>query len=128
MNEKEFEYWLKQSEKMKEKADVWETLPLESKEFVDCNILRVAVGTTGYKGGDSGHGGRTVFALEGVACTDMRVSINGGEVVSADRIKIIFGGDSEMDTFTKSLLFAAAYMKKKTKPTPWYKKLFTKLN
>ena len=30
-----------------------------SRDILSANILEVEAGTTGYKGGDSGHGGRT---------------------------------------------------------------------
>ena len=31
------------------------------RDVVSCNILEVEAGTTGYCGGDTGHGGRTYF-------------------------------------------------------------------
>lgn len=34
-----------------------------SRDIVSANILEVEAGTTGYKGGDSGHGGRTYSVL-----------------------------------------------------------------
>lgn len=125
MTQEEFNYWLNRSENFPRDIK-WKAVPLEYKEFVDCNILGVSIGTTGYKGGDTGHGGRTIFSLTNVSSTDMRVSINDGEVVDADSIKIIFGGDAEMDTFTKALMFAAEYMRGKTSTTPWYKRLIFK--
>ena len=30
-----------------------------TRDVVSCNILEVEAGTTGYRGGDTGHGGRT---------------------------------------------------------------------
>lgn len=79
---------------------------LESKEIVDCNILKVTVGTTGYKGGDTMHGSRTLFELKNMASTDMRVSINDGELEDVEKVTLVFGGDSELDTFKEALLFA----------------------
>lgn len=35
-----------------------------SREVVSCNILEVEARTTGYKGGDTGHGGRTYFSIK----------------------------------------------------------------
>ena len=32
-----------------------------TRDVVSANILQVEAGTTGYKGGDTGHGGRTYF-------------------------------------------------------------------
>ncbi len=44
------------------------------KEIVSANILEVEVGTTGYMGGDTGHGGRTFFRIKDLASTDMRLA------------------------------------------------------
>ena len=60
-----------------------------SRDVVSCNILEVEAGTTGYCGGDTGHGGRTYFRIQDAACTDMeihsyttRCGSNGFEVCS----------------------------------------------
>ena len=76
-------------------------------------ILDVSVGTTGYCGGDTGHGGRTYFKLSNVACTDMHCKIvpsqhhDGG----VDEIEIEFGGDMELDNFIDALEFALRVLK-----------------
>ena len=44
-----------------------------SRDVVSCNILEVEAGTTGYCGGDTGHGGRTYFRIQDAACTDMEI-------------------------------------------------------
>lgn len=44
-----------------------------SREIESCNILEVEAGTTGYCGGDTGHGGRTYFRIQNAASTDMEV-------------------------------------------------------
>lgn len=35
-----------------------------TRDVVSCNLLEVEAGTTGYMGGDSGHGGRTYFHIK----------------------------------------------------------------
>ena len=35
-----------------------------TRDVVSCNILEVEAGTTGYRGGDTGHGGRTYFRIK----------------------------------------------------------------
>ena len=85
------------------------------KSIEDCNILSVEVGTTGPQGGDTGHGGRTYFRISNDASTDMRcivVTSRGkryefDNAVDVDQIEIMFGGDSELDTFISALDFAA---------------------
>ena len=38
-----------------------------TRDVVSCNILEVEAGTTGYRGGDTGHGGRTYFRIKDIA-------------------------------------------------------------
>ena len=52
-----------------------------TRDVVSANILQVEAGTTGYKGGDTGHGGRTYF----------RISDEGG--------------DCELETMIRALKF-----------------------
>jgi hypothetical protein len=92
---------------------------IEVKTFIDqspnCNILSYEVGTTGPQGGDTGHGGRTYFRISDDASTDMRciVKTHDGKTHEFDgaadvaQIEIMFGGDSELDTFIEALEFAA---------------------
>ena len=85
------------------------------KSMESCNILSVEVGTTGPQGGDTGHGGRTYFRITNDASTDMRCIVKTqrgktykfNDAVDVDQIEIMFGGDSELDTFISALDFAA---------------------
>ena len=77
--------------------------PIFKKHIVSANFLEVTAGTTGYEGGDSGHGGRTYIRIEDASCTDIRVkpienSGNGG-------VEIILGGDCELSTIIRGLDF-----------------------
>lgn len=109
------------------------------KEIVDCNIIEVEVGTTGHRGGDTGHGGRTVFKIKDLASTDMRLSFSSiplpkgtikdmikhedgraiertvGTGIDAESIEITFGGDCELDTFIEALRFALETLESKVK-------------
>ena len=80
------------------------------KEIVNCNILKVQVGTTGFCGGDTGHGGRTYFSLEDLASTDMTVMV-GGQLFERGKVELYFGGDAELETFIEALEFAAKSLK-----------------
>lgn len=44
-----------------------------NRDVVSCNMLEVEAGTTGYCGGDTGHGGCTYFRIQDAACTDMEI-------------------------------------------------------
>lgn len=70
------------------------------KEFVNCNILEVEVGTNGYQGGDSGHGSRTYFKLKDLCSTDIEI------IPYRDGFEVMLGGDSELTTFIQALKFA----------------------
>lgn len=73
------------------------------RDVVDCNILEVVAGTTGYKGGDSGHGGRTYFSIKDLAGTDIRVKTIGSE--GRGGFEVTLGGDSELETIIQALKF-----------------------
>jgi len=81
-----------------------------SKEITSCNILKCSVETNCPQGGDSGHGGRTKFILENLASTDMSILVHG-DALEPDKIEIMFGGDSECETFIEALQFAQQTLK-----------------
>lgn len=86
-----------------------------SKEIVSCNILTVEAGTTGFMGGDTGHGGRTYLRITDEASTDMDCRVvDNGEEYNFDyprQIEIMLGGDCEMETFIEALEFAVQTLK-----------------
>lgn len=85
------------------------TIKTKMTECVSANVLGVEVGTTGIKGGDTGHGGRTYMKLQDLSSTDMRVRVNNGEwvnLMSEGPLEIAFGGDAELETFIQALMFA----------------------
>lgn len=59
-----------------------------------CNIIGFSVGTTGYCGGDSGHGGRTIFTIFDRLSSDMRATT----YCDGSVLRVELGGDSELDT------------------------------
>ncbi len=85
-----------------------------TREVISANILEVEAGTTGYMGGDSGHGGRTYFRISDCGGTDMEVrtfvdrhGCNGFEV--------ILGGDCELETTTRALKFITKALEDESK-------------
>ena len=89
-----------------------------------CNIIEVETGTTGHMGGDSGHGGRTYFRIEDLACTDMwcRLYNNGKEYEFGNigLIELMFGGDAELDTFCEALRIGYEVLKNDAYSLPDY--------
>ena len=80
---------------------------IAEKEIPNCNILKVKVGTTGYCGGDAGHGCRSFVMLTNLSSTDWKAAVKsdpGGDVQS---IRIDLFGDSELETIIEALRFAA---------------------
>ncbi|NCB67116.1 MAG: hypothetical protein EOM48_13255 [Bacilli bacterium] len=83
----------------------------KKKEFGSANVLSVEVGTTGYCGGDAGHGAKTAFEITDEAGTAWEARItyqNGVTVVFEDpkKVEIVALGDCEAETFTDALKFA----------------------
>lgn len=61
-----------------------------SRDVISCNVLEVEAGTTGYCGGDTGHGGRTYFRIQDAACTDMEIHSYTTRCGSSGRNEIRF--------------------------------------
>ena len=64
-----------------------------------CNIIGFAAGTTGYCGGDSGHGGRTFFSISDRLSSDIRFTTSRDGL----ELSVEIGGDSELDTIIQAL-------------------------
>lgn len=90
-------------------------VPTQTREMVSANVIEVEVGTTGHRGGDSGHGGRTYFRIKDLGSTDMSAKITGESCGNAGEIEISFGGDCELDTFIEALEFALKTLKEASK-------------
>lgn len=84
-------------------------------EIVSANMLDIEVGTTGYCGGDTGHGGRTYFRIENIASTDMKAKVITDNYGDTKEVIIEIGGDTELDTFIQSLEFALQVLKEQSK-------------
>ncbi len=72
-----------------------------SRDVVSCNILEVEAGTTGYRGGDTGHGGRTYFRIQDAACTDMEIHSYTTRCGS-NGFEVCLGGDCELEDHDSS--------------------------
>lgn len=88
-----------------------ETVETKKKMFTGCNMFEVEVGTTGYQGGDSGHGCRTFISFSDAGGTDMSVEKIDEEYGNGSVI-LTFGGDSELSQLIKALKFVRKHLKK----------------
>ena len=89
-------------------------VPCTCSDIEDCCIVRVTAGTNGYKGGDAGHGSRSVFMLQDEASTAMMARVNGGMMLEASSVLIAVGGDAELECLMDSLETAWLEMARKT--------------
>lgn len=85
-------------------------VPTLKKEICNINTLSVEVGTTGYKGGDTGHGGRTYLCIKDEDCTDIKAHISSVEGRLSVEMKL--GGDAELNTLIDALEFASTTLRK----------------
>lgn len=91
------------------------TIPTWKAEIINANMLEVEVGTTGYCGGDTGHGGRTYLRLKDLGSTDLSASIVTDNCGDTEEVIMEFGGDTELSTLIEALEFAVKVLKDQTK-------------
>lgn len=75
-----------------------------TRDVISANILEVEAGTTGYMGGDSGHGGRTYFRISNDFGTDIDVT-PFTDKYGCDGFEVTLGGDCELETIIRALKF-----------------------
>ena len=78
------------------------------------NIMTAEVGTTGYCGGDSGHGGRTYIKIKN-EMGDFSVFSSGD--ADSKEVELLIGGDSELATTIECLEFILKELKGKAEQT-----------
>lgn len=84
-------------------------------EITSANILEVEVGTTGYQGGDTGHGCRTYLRIQDQGCTDINVNVLVDKFNKPEGFVLELGGDTELATFIEALEFAVNVLKEQSK-------------
>lgn len=89
---------------MKEKI----TLPLASYTYEGGCITEISVGTTGYRGGDWGHGSRVYLRIKNIASTALKVGIDKSQPEDVDEVVLVMGGDHELSALLQMLKFAVA--------------------
>lgn len=85
----------------------------EQLEITDACVMKVTAATNGFKGGDSGHGSRTVVILEDEGSVDWGVIVDGVKHSAPRKITLSLGGDAELRSIIKALRFAANSLSKK---------------
>jgi hypothetical protein len=78
----------------------------DRKSFQNCNILTFTANTNAPKGGDAGHGGKTVLQLINEGGTDWALFLDGKEVTMFATVRLELYGDAEAATFLEGLKYA----------------------
>lgn len=84
---------------------------IHSHSMVNANMLTVQAGTNRPRGGDSGHGGRTVLRIIDDGATAISVKVNGRQEENATEVELVFGGDTEAATLIEGLEFAVRVLR-----------------
>ena len=79
------------------------------------NIIEVEAGSTGLRGGDRGHGGRTYFRVKNIGGTDMWSQVFG--VNNENGFEVRLCGDIELMTMIETLEFITQALKDSVKET-----------
>lgn len=93
--------------KMVNKVDV-ETY---SRDYWGLVGFTVEAGTTGSQGGDTGHGGRTVFSIKDCQSMDINVEVFKDKCDYCTGFEVSLGGDAEMDAAIAALEFILKVLK-----------------
>ena len=74
-----------------------------SRVVEDFNIMEVEAGTTGFMGGDAGHGGRTYFRIQDVGGTCIQAYPLGR--CGDEGVEVVLAGDAELSSIIRALRF-----------------------
>ena len=89
-----------------------------TKEYQDCNILKMYCGTNCPQGGDAGHGGVTKFEILDEGNTAFKIKYKNHpkgkwqDMENVYNARLVLFGDSEARTFIKALEDAAKFLRK----------------
>lgn len=82
------------------------------KTFTSANILEVTAATTGYRGGDAGHGCRTIVRIEDRGGTAIKARVIPESIHGNGGVELMLAGDCELLTLVDGLRFAADALEK----------------
>jgi hypothetical protein len=83
----------------------------KTKSIVNAALFEVEVGTTGLRGGDSGHGGRSYLRFKDQASSDFKISVVSSGESGNGEVVLTFGGDAELENLIEALQFALDVLK-----------------
>ncbi|MCK4608093.1 MAG: hypothetical protein KAT71_01315 [Gammaproteobacteria bacterium] len=113
-------FTLEELSNTEKKKIILDNIEIEAYEYfiASANDMSVCVGTTGFCGGDTGHGARTYLKIEDHTSTDLMVRFKESDsnhdktgFKKAQTLELRFGGDCELRSFIDTLEFAAKVLK-----------------
>ena len=87
-------------------------LPAVRKTFNSANVLEVTAATNGSKGGDAGHGSRTIIRFNDLAGTAIKANVIRESNLGNGGVEIQLAGDCELWSIIDGLRFAADALEK----------------
>ena len=87
-------------------------LPAIRRTLSSANILEVTAATTGYRGGDAGHGCRTIVRIEDRGGTAIKARVIPESIRGNGGVELTLAGDCELLTLVDGLRFAADALEK----------------
>lgn len=87
-------------------------LPAIRKTLSSANILEITAATTGYRGGDAGHGCRTIVRIEDRGGTAIKARVIPESIHGNGGVELMLAGDCELLTLVDGLRFAADALEK----------------
>lgn len=76
-----------------------------TREVISTLGIETEVGTTGFKGGDAGCGGRTYFRFRDMGFTNLYVKTTPGRNGNTGEVEFFLGGDCELEVIIRALKF-----------------------
>ena len=86
-----------------------------TREVTGASSIEVEAGTTGFKGGNAGFGGRTYIRVRDLGGTDMFVKRANAKNGNTSEFELYLGGDSELKNMLRALKFVVRVLEDESK-------------
>lgn len=80
------------------------------RDIWDANVLEAEAGTTGFMGGDAGHGGKTYFRIQDGVGTAINAIPLKGRNGESEGLEVLLSGDAELRTVITALKFIVSVL------------------
>ena len=80
------------------------------RDIWDANVIEAEAGTTGFMGGDAGHGGKTYFRIQDGGGTAINAVPLKGRNGESEGFEVLLSGDAELRTVITALKFIVSVL------------------